>query len=300
MIEMEYMSRSLRESESVLNSAENILFLESSVYRGPLKSFEPYRAKNIFSNDTSGNDPALVEATNDFYKAHDMLNSQLDKDGLTHVNIPDGVEAGDLGEYLRKVPTKYSGLSILLPLGEMVKALYSPEEDKMVVNKRIIPGTKEFRHSENLAEYGIKMAKEYLAEPVKKKVIPYLQNRRDEIKNLYKAKWNLIKTTVHELIHKKQTETGVIGSLLRKYGKFKNNLSKYIRNIAERHGIRYTSRTAGERTGEGEYRFLETQAIRGEIKNNKGPQNIFQKAESSPREGADLAERVYGLPLSRN
>lgn len=298
---MEYRSRSLRESESVLNSAENILFLESSVYRGPLEVFKSYRAKNIFSNDTSGNDPALVEATNDFYKAHNMLNLQLDKDGLTHVNIPNDVEAGDLGEYLRKVPTKYSGLSILLPLGEMVKAFYSPEKDEAVLNKRTIPGTKEFKHSENLVEYGLKMADKYLAEPVKKKVISYLQNRREELKNKYKAKWNLVKTIVHELVHKKQKETGIIGSLLRKYGEVKNNLSKYVRNIVEKHGIRYTTRTIGEKSGEGEYRVLEDQAFHGEIRKNKGPQSVFKKAEiSSPREGADLAERVYGLPLSRN
>ena len=85
--------------------------------------------------------------------------------------------------------------------------------------------------------------------------------------------------------------------------KYRNNLTDYVRNMIERHCIRYTSRTLKRRTTYrgSSYGQLEDQAIKSEMKKRVGSEKIFQVAErDGPDKGAQLAEMVYGFQESMN
>jgi hypothetical protein len=270
--------------------ADNILPSGDSVYRGTLQSLKPYRAMNIFSSDTHGNDPALVEATKDFYKSHAKLTSKLLEDGLTPVGLPRSVRAEDLGESLAVVPTKY-GVSAVVPVGT-TNAFFDPENDAIVVNTRIIYGTMEQKESTGIYKRALAFVDKHAPEWVKNKLKPFYRSKLETLENETRSREKLTETSAHELFHRKQKRAGIMDYLLGKYG----NVTDYVRNVVERHAIRYTSRLFNRRTGEGTYGVLEDQAIENERKTGMGPHHILRKSElHGPDEAGRLAEDVYGL-----
>lgn len=273
-----------------LDAAESILPGGDTVYKGTLRPLQPYRPRNIFSNDTSGNDPALVEATRDFYKSHEKLISQLLEDGLTPVGLPRDVRAEDLGEAVGVIPTNY-GIPALVPVGT-TKAFFNPEGDAIVINRRIIYGTDEQKESAGIYRRALNFVDKYAPERVREILQPFYRSKLDTLESEPKSRKDLGETSAHELVHRKQSRTGILDYLLRKYGR----ITDHVRNTVERHCIRYTSRIFGKRTGEGTYGILENQAIRQESRTGIGPAIIFKKAEiQGPEDAGTLAEAVYGL-----
>lgn len=281
-----------------LSRAESILFSEgfSFGYDSPdLVTYKGTRIpesalpKNIFmGNDT----PALEKATTDFMVGYGKLNHQLSADGLERVDLPKEVKALDLGESAALIPTKYGGLAVV-PAGT-TNAYNNIVEDEIVLNRRVIYGTKEHKESLNLYRTALKFVEEHAPEWVKKVIKPFYKDKISIMESESDSRTDLRETSAHELVHSKQMKTGILEGLFNKYG----GITNYVRDLVEKSCIRYTSRIFGKRTterGTG-YGQLEDEASVSERRKNRGPQNILQMAElHGPEVAVDELENTYSL-----
>jgi hypothetical protein len=242
----------------------------------------------------SGNDPALVKATRDLFSGYEKLTLQLLDDGLAPVDLPREVRAEDLGEAIGVIPTKY-GTPAFVPVGT-TNAFYNPGTDGMVVNRRIIYGTREHQESRNLYRRALDFVDKHAPERIRRILKPFYRNKLETLESEHESREQLTETGTHEFVHRKQNRTGILRYLLGD-----GPISDYVRNMVERHCIRYTSRIFRRRTGEGTYGVLEEQAIKKEKQTGIGPDKIFRSAElHGPRKAVKLAEEVYGLGQNRD
>lgn len=282
---MNYAGRSLREMKLDLDRAGEM----PVGYKAPdgLPGYLPvYISENIFSN-TDPDDPVFSEASDDFLAGYNMLNTQFLDDGLSPLDLPEGVRAEDLGESMGVVPTKYGGFAFI-PMGT-TKAFYDPENDEIVLNRRIIYGTREHKESAGLYRKAMEFLEKHAPEWVKDKLEPFYRDRLGVLEDRDKSREQLMETSAHETVHKKQNETG----LLRKYMR---NITDNVRDMIERHCIRYTSRIFRKRTADAgtSYAYLEDEAIDSERRKSEGPEGVFRRAESfGPDRGSDWLEYVY-------
>lgn len=282
-----------------LNSAESSLFSEGFgsysfddpslvTYRGVKMHLDALPSNIFMGNDT----PALENATTDFFIGYGKLNQQLRADGLKPVDLPKNVEALDLGESGALIPTKYGGLAFV-PAGT-TNAYNDVFGDEIVLNKRVIYGTTEHKESLSLYKSALKFVEEHAPEWVKKAIKPFYQSKIRIMENESESRRDLRETSAHELVHKKQMKTGILGGLLNKYG----GITDYVRNLVEKSCIRYTSRIFGGRTTESGtgYGYLEEEAFLAEKKKKRGSQNILQMAElHGPEVAVDTLEGTYEL-----
>ncbi len=234
-------------------------------------------------------DPTLNrEATKTFYKGFRKVNESLRKDGLKEIDLPEGVASLDLGESCGLLFTKDGGFAVV-PLGK-TNAFYDTDSGFVVMNKRNIPGTSEYKDSIELYEMAGDFIKEHATEADKEVLLPFYDDMLKSKDKSYAEKM-MEMTLAHELGHKKQDDVGLLYEIFRRNG---FNLTDSDREMVEKQNIRYTSNIFRKMTGEGYYGMLESDAIRGEKNRKRRAANVLQEAElHGPERGVETLEDIY-------